>query len=85
MQKNNVKLTPLDRPLWTGNYSNWIMDSGKPVSDQADTIFGSNGNEHIVAGGGNDYIDLWNTAGNDFIDAGAGNEAANDVERRLVA
>lgn len=64
------------------------MDPAKPAPDQADTIWGSNGNDHIVAGGGNDYIDLWNTAGNDFIDAGAGNVAVNEVcyevERRVA-
>lgn len=54
-----------------------------PEVDRADRLFDSAGNDHIVSGGGDDYVGA-TEGGNDYIEAGAGRDSVkggngNDV------
>ena len=61
---------------------NLVTDPNKPGSI-ADTLYDSANNDHIISGGGDDYIDAWR-GGDDVIEAGSGRDkvyggTGNDV------
>ncbi len=55
------------------DWGNLITDPGKPEPGRSDTLYDSPGNDHIIAGGGDDVI-RWGHGGNDLVDMGAGDD-----------